>query len=196
MKGRIYISGAFTTVSRSKCGGGKGWLDNDPHFWIQPPTWGICRTDFRRVINEGDYIFFVLPKKSELPQMVYGYFPVVEKMTHMEAYARPALRHKQMGKKNPNGNIIVDADGRYNRFDGGVHKDRFEQIKQYYIVGSEQESEFLTEERIKRLAPGFIMKLNEIFGTDKGSVFGIIGRGGRRMTERQAIHLLRWLRDR
>jgi hypothetical protein len=75
-EGRIYISGAFTTINRSKCGGGVGWLDNDPHFWTQPPTWGICRTDYRRVIRKGDYIFFVLPKASELPQMIYGFFQV------------------------------------------------------------------------------------------------------------------------
>ena len=33
--------------------------------WNWPPTWGICRTDFRRVIKVGDYIFFVLPKASD-----------------------------------------------------------------------------------------------------------------------------------
>jgi hypothetical protein len=44
--------------------GGVGWLDNDPHFWEPPPTWGICRTDSRRVVKVGDYIFFVLPKAS------------------------------------------------------------------------------------------------------------------------------------
>jgi len=27
-------------VFKKKCGGA-GWLDNDPHFWTQPPTWGI-----------------------------------------------------------------------------------------------------------------------------------------------------------
>jgi hypothetical protein len=64
-EGRIYISGSFTTVNRNKCGGIVGWLDNDPHFWRPPPTWGICRTDFRRVIKVGDCIFFVLPKASE-----------------------------------------------------------------------------------------------------------------------------------
>ncbi len=164
MQGRIYISGAFTTVNRAKCGGGVGWLDNDPHLWSQPPTWGICRTDIRRVINIGDCIFFVLPKASELPQMVYGYFKVREKITHMEAFARPALRHKRMGHKNPNGNIIVAADGHYNRFDGGVHKDRFDEIKRYYIIGDKAESKFLSEDRIRQLAQEFVAVLNNIFG--------------------------------
>src|SRR2546430_2431671 len=91
MKGYIYISGAFTTVNRSKCGG-NGWLDNDPHFWTQPPTWGICRTDLRCCVDVGDYVFFVLPKASELPQMIYGYFRVCEPpISHIQAYSRRDL---------------------------------------------------------------------------------------------------------
>jgi hypothetical protein len=194
MEGRIYISGAFTTINCSNCGG-KEWLDNDPHLWSDPPTWGICRTDFRRVVKKGDYIFFVLPKKSELPQMIYGYLRVLEKITHIEAYHRPELRHKRMANKNPNGNIIVDADGNYNRFDKGVHKDRFEQIKQYYVVGDRRESEFLTEDHIKQFAPEFLAVLNATFGTHNDSVFGIIGRKGRRLTEKQVANLLTWLRN-
>jgi hypothetical protein len=195
MEGRIYISGAFTTVSRSKSDRGTDRLDNDPHLWCDPPTWGICRTDFRRAIESGDYIFFVLPKKSELPQMVYGYFRVREKITHMEAYHRPALLDKRMGNKNPNGNIIVDAAGNYNRFDGGAHKRRFEHIKPYYVVGDKEESEFLSESRIKQLAPEFVTVLNTVFGTQKGSVFEIIGRKGRRMRVDQVDRLLAWLRS-
>jgi hypothetical protein len=194
MEGRIYISGVFTTVNRSKCGGGVGWLDNDPHFWTWPPTWGICRTDFRRVIKLGDYIFFVLPKASELPQMVYGYFKVREKITHMQAHARRELRHKRMGNKVPNGNIIVTANGRYNQFDGGRHKDRFREIKRYYVIGDTNESAFLSEDRIRHLAPRFVAILNRVFGTRQESAFRIIGRKGRRMSEEQVGSLLEWLR--
>lgn len=79
MKGRIYISGAFTTVVHSKCKQ-LGELDNDPHFWESPPTWGICRPDIRELLNfkNDNYIFFVLPKKSDLPQMIYGYMKIVD----------------------------------------------------------------------------------------------------------------------
>jgi hypothetical protein len=194
MQGRIYISGVFTTVNRSRCGGGVGWLDNDPHFWSWPPTWGICRTDFRRVVDVGDYIFFVLPKASELPQMVYGCFRVRERTCHMQAFRRPELRRKRMGEKIPNGNIIVDARGRYNRFDGGYDKDRFAEIKRYYVIGDTKESRFLREERIRTLAPGFLGALNTVFGTREKAVFGIIGRKGRRMSEEQVRGLLAWLR--
>ncbi len=194
MEGRIYISGVFTTVNRNKCGGGVGWLDNDPHFWEPPPTWGICRTDFRRVIKVGDYIFFVLPKASELPQMVYGYFRVREKITHMQAFRRPELRHKRMAHKKPNGNIITDAHGRYNQFDDGHHKDRFDKIKPYYVIGDAKESKFFSEETIRKFAPGFPAILNRVFGTRRKSVFGTIGRKGRRMSEEQVSRLLACLR--
>jgi hypothetical protein len=194
-EGRIYISGAFKTVNHSKCGGGVGWLDNDPHFWTQPPTWGICRTDYRRVIKNGDYIFFVLSKASKLPQMIYGYFKVKDKITHVQAFNRPELASKRMGNKNPNGNIIVDANGQYNRFDGGVHKDRFEKIKLYYIIGDESNSEFLTEKKIRQLAPGFLSALNKIFESKESSVFNVIGRSGRRISEKQVNRFLAWLHN-
>ena len=38
MEGRIYIAGAYTTVVNSKCSHGKDWIDNDPHFWTDPPN--------------------------------------------------------------------------------------------------------------------------------------------------------------
>src|SRR5688500_3981471 len=122
MKGLIYIAGSFETVSRSKCGGGRAWIDNDPHFWTNPPTWGICRNDLRRKADIGDYVFFVLPRKARHPQMVFGYLRVAEKITHREAFDRAALATKRMGNKNPNGNILVNRHGRYNRFDRGAHE--------------------------------------------------------------------------
>lgn len=182
-------------MSRSKCGHGVGWLDDDPHFWTDPPTWGICRTDLRRVVDCGDYLIFVLPKCSDLPQMVYGYLKVAEKLTHLEAYHRQELRPKRMGNKNPNGNIIVTADGSYNKFDGGAHKDRFDSIRKYYIIGDRFESKFLSERTIRKLAPGFLNQLNDIFKTHRLSVFKVIARGGRLMDQGQVHRLLDYLRD-
>jgi hypothetical protein len=195
MKGYIYISRVFKTIKRAKCGGGEDWLDNDPHFWKYPPTWGICRTDYRRRVKEGDYVFFVLPKASKLPRMIYGYFRVREKITHEQASRRPELRSKQMGNKNPNGNIIVDANGSYNPFDGGVHQDRFDEIKDHYVIGDSNESEFLSERRVRKLAPGFADVLNDIFDTDRDSAFEVITRKGRKMSEDQVRRLLAWLRN-
>lgn len=137
MKGYIYIASAFETVNRSVCGQKGSWVDNDPHFWTSPPTWGICRNDLRAGADVGDFVFFVLPRRGRHPQMIFGFLKVVEKISHIEAFPRPDLRSKRMGNKTPNGNIIVDAGGRYNRFDGGAHKQKFEKIKRHYVVGSE-----------------------------------------------------------
>jgi hypothetical protein len=194
-KGRIYISGAFTTVTRGACGGGTAWRDNDPHFWSSPPTWGICRTDVRKVIKKGDYVFFVLPKRAEHPQMIYGYFRVRDKITHEAAFAR--FRRKRMRSERrrgvANGNIIVNARGDYNRYDDGVHRDRFKRIKEYYVIGDRSDCEFLTAERICQLHGRFVGKLNRVFDTNGQTVIDIIGRGGRKMTWRQVRALLDWL---
>ena|ERR1035438_4093402 len=104
-KGYIYIASAFETVNRSVCGQKRSWVDNDPHFWTSPPTWGICRNDLRTGAEIGDVIFFVLPRRGRHPQMIFGFLKVAKKISHLEAFARPELRSKRMGNKMPNGNI-------------------------------------------------------------------------------------------
>ena len=70
--------------------------------------------------------------------MIFGFLKIAEKISHIEAFPRADLRSKRMGNKMPNGNIIVDATGGYNRFDGGAHKHMFDKIKRHYVVGSER----------------------------------------------------------
>jgi hypothetical protein len=129
VKGYIYIASAFETVNRSPCGQAGSWVDNDPHFWSAPPTWGICRNDLRAGAKVGDFVFFVLPRRGRHPQMIFGYLKITEKITHVEAFARSDLEAKRMGNKMPNGNIIVDSTGGYNVFDGGAHWNKFDKIK-------------------------------------------------------------------
>ncbi len=191
MEGRIYISGAFTNIKYVKCKPNKNWLDNDPHFWNEPPTWGICRTDFRKRLDKNDYIFFVLPKEAELPQMIYGYIKIQESISHMEAYNR--FPQKRMKNNNPNGNIIVDKFGNYNRFDNNIHKDKFERIKNYYIIGDKNNSSFLLPGKIIKLSKYFLPTLQNIFNSKAEDIFGIIGRKGRILNDAQIIKLLNWL---
>jgi len=194
MEGRIYIAGAFTTVVKSKCGQGKDWIDNDPHFWTNPPTWGICRTDFRRTVKIGDYVFYVLPINAELPQMVFAYMKVLKKISHIEAYHLTELRSKRMGNKPPpNGNIIVNSTGKYNKYDMLVHRSKFEEIKDYYIIGEPNNSRLLKEKEILALKADFMKILKKIFNQDGQKPFDIINRSGRRMTEDQVLSLLNWL---
>jgi hypothetical protein len=195
VKGYIYIASAFETVNRSVCGQKGSWVDNDPHFWTSPPTWGICRNDLRAGADVGDFVFFVLPRRGRHPQMIFGFLKVVEKISHIEAFPRPDLRSKRMGNKMPNGNIIVDAGGRYNRFDGGAHKHKFDKIKRHYVVGSETESRMLTSEEIRRFALKFLGTLSSVLGVQGDRAIDIISRKGRVLTARQVKSLLAWLNN-
>jgi hypothetical protein len=41
VKGLVYVAGSFETVSRSKCGRGGAWIDNDPHSRTNPLMWAV-----------------------------------------------------------------------------------------------------------------------------------------------------------
>jgi hypothetical protein len=125
--------------------------------------------------------------------MIFGFLKVVEKISHVEAFPRSDLRSKRMGNKIPNGNIIVQADGRYNRFDRGVHKHKFEKIKQHYAIGSEAESRMLTAEEMRRFAPKFLEVLESVIGIRGERAIDIISRKGRVLTAKQVKSLLAWL---
>jgi hypothetical protein len=194
MAGRIYISSAFKSLSYAQCKPNEEWLDNDPHFWKSPPTWGICRTDYRKTCNVGDYVFFVLPKRSSAKiQCIYGYIKVLKKITHAEAYVE--FPNKRMGNKNPNGNIIVDKLGNYNTFDNYVHFNNFDWIKKYYLVGDANNSRLLDEAEINVLSESFNSALNRIFKTKSKSNFEIISRKGRVLTNNQVKELLLWIKS-
>ncbi len=197
MKGFIYIASAFHTVNRSKCGQGGTWIDNDPHFWNDPPTWGICRSDLRAKCEPGDYVFFVLPLHGRHPQMIFAYMRIERIVTHFEAYGEPTLIRKRMGNKNPNGNIIVDANGDYNRFDSGAHKYKFDRIKPHYAIGESRNSLMLTPNQIQSLAPEFLEKLATILGwpsrTSPTKAFDVITRAGQTLNAAQIRSLVSWL---
>ncbi|OQA34011.1 MAG: hypothetical protein BWY57_00808 [Betaproteobacteria bacterium ADurb.Bin341] len=194
MKGYIYIASAFGTVNRSPCGQAGSSIDNDPHFWTSPPTWGICRNDLRAGANVGDFVFFVLPRHGRHPQMIFAYLRIAEKITHVEAFARPSLLLKRMGDKVPNGNIIVDSTGGYNKLDYDKHLYKFDKIKNHYAVGDETASRMLTSKEIQALAPQFVSTLSSIVGVSGSRAIDIISRKGRILTARQVRLLLRWLR--
>ncbi|MEJ0090849.1 MAG: hypothetical protein WDM80_14040 [Limisphaerales bacterium] len=196
MKGFIYIAGAFHTVNRSKCGRTGAWIDNDPHFWTEsePPTWGICRNDLRRRADCGDYLFFVLPKHGRHKQMIFAYMRIAEKITHYAAFYRDDLQSKRMGAKNPNGNILVNATGSYNkRFDFGVHEKQFSRIKDEYVIGDPANSRMLDDRAIRVLEPHFLSKLSSIIGIIGSNAFDIVSRKGRQLDEYQIKCLLSWL---
>lgn len=193
MAGYIYIASAFETVNRSSCGQAGSWIDNDPHFWTDPPTWGICRPDLRAGASEKDVVYFVLPKHGRHPQMIFAYLTIKEIITHAEAFSRPQLRSKRMGNKTPNGNIIVNARGEYNKFDAGVHFENFDSIKLRYAIGELTASRMLSARQIQRLAPSFIEQLRLVIGKQGTSAVDFISRKGRKLTLNQVQVLMHWL---
>jgi len=191
--GYIYIAGSFLNVNRSRCGPGGEWIDNDPHFWTDPPTWGICRPDLREKVIEGDVVFFVLPLASRHPQMIFAYLTVRENITHVEAFSRPELQSKRMGPHVPNGNIIVDEKGCYNRYDLGAHRDNFERIRKHYVIGDSYSSRLFGDRQIRALAPTFIETLSSILEETGARAIDIVSRYGRALSPEQVVKLTDWL---
>lgn len=191
MKGYIYIASAFQSLI--SCGCTKGnQIDNDPHIWDKPYTWGICRPDLRNCINPGDYVFYVFGSDADYPQMIFAYIKVAKVITHLEAFKE--LRSKRMvNDNNPNGNIIVDYAGDYNKHDGGVHKYNFNKIKKFYAVADMRYSRRLTEKEILRKSPSFIQLLKKIFLKEGKRPIDFISRKGRRLDENQIKLILNWL---
>jgi hypothetical protein len=125
--------------------------------------------------------------------MIFGFLKIIEMISHIEAFRRANLRSKRMGNEMPNGNIIVGAGGLYNRFDGGVHRHKFEKIKQHYAIGCDTKSRMLTSQEIRQLAPEFLETLGSIVGIQGDRAIDIISRKGRVLTAQQVKSLLAWL---
>lgn len=189
MNGYIYIAGAFKTLDPAS----PGLVDNDPHFWSQPPTWGICRPDLRAGAKIGDFVFYVLPKACGLPQTIFAYLKIVETISHANAYARPDLFQKRMGGQKPNGNIIVNAEGEYEEFDEWVHKDNVDVIKNRYVVGSTTESRMLSTREIERLASQFVSRAQTILQSTGRTAVDVVSRKGRKLNAHQVREFLAWL---
>jgi hypothetical protein len=189
MRGYIYIAGAFKSLDPKSIGD----VDNDPHFWEMPPTWGICRHDLRAGAQVGDVIFFVLPKASGLPQTIFAYLTIQEIISHADAYARPDLRSKRMGNKKPNGNIIVDDQGKYDKHDEWVHADNVEKIKNRYAIGSQEKSLMLSRDSIDKLAPQFVTRVGNILKRKGNTAADIVSRKGKKLSETQVKAILAWL---
>jgi hypothetical protein len=187
-EGRIYIASVFDNLDPFN---GQG-VDNDPHFWYTPPTWGICRTDFRSNVKKDDVVFFVSSKNnSNFPQMIFAYLVVSRTITHDQAFIEFPDKRMRSNAVVP-GNILVDSRGKYNKADEGAHLDRFHEIKNHYVVGQKY-SRMLTIDEINRKAPELDMIINRIFDKKYMKAHEIIGQKGRVLNEKQINKLIDWL---
>ena len=195
VQGYLYIASAFQSLKQSGCTVG-GELDNDPHIWRKPYTWGICRPDIRNAVSEGDYIFFVLGKKANLPQMIFAYIKVGEVLTHQQAFHRRELKSKRMiGNKKTEGNIIVNSDGSYNGNDYKIHFKNFDEIKKKYVIADMIHSKVITTQEIVSKAQDFVSFLNKLLDKDGDSPYKIISQKGIwGLKEEQVKQLIGWLK--
>ena len=86
--GMMYIANSFKTVGSTESARARWPVDNGPHFWSSPPSWGICRPDLRRKAAVGQTIFFVLSKHAQHPQMIFGYMKIKEIVSHLAAHRK------------------------------------------------------------------------------------------------------------
>ena len=194
IKGYIYIASAFENLKPTGCVI-DGEVDNDPHIWTKPYTWGICKYPNRNNVNKGDYVFFVLGSQSKLPQMIFAYIRVGEIVTHYQAYHMEILKSKRMtGDKKFEGNVLVDSHGNYNIHDKGVHKKTFRKIRFKYVIADMNHSRSLKRNEIVAKAKDFVGRLNKILHKKGNTPYQIITRGGRIITEEQTNQLLEWLK--
>lgn len=99
-----------------------------------------------------------------------------------------------MANKNPNGNIIVDEKGNYNRFDMKVHEKIFDKVKSEYVIGDPNHSKMLVASEIASKSPAFLTTLSSIIGITGHRAIDIISRKGRELSANQVNSFLSWLR--
>lgn len=190
--GMMYIANSFKTVGRTTSERAHWPVDNDPHFWCLPPTWGICRPDLRKKAVPGQTIFFVLSKQAQHPQMIFGYMKVREIVSHLAAHRK--LPQKRMRGLSPDGNIIVNAAGGYNRWDAWSHEHNFRKIRGRYAIGDPAASRFLTPKQIASKAPQFLEVLRNVLGGEGDRAIDFISRAGRQeLTREQVQALTSWI---
>ena len=161
----------------------------DP-FLGDPPTLGACRPDIRRQLKPGDHIFVISGKLSDANQFVMIGFEIATKMDATEAYRlfpQHRLRIREDGQ--PDGNIIVNGDGKQHELDDHTSFDK--RIK-HYVVG--MNSIFpSTPDEISRCRAQTLDALQDILHKKGNSPVAVVGRWGAPLNEKQILQFREWL---
>lgn len=187
MKGYIYITGQ----------GADPHMANDLKDPIlsRTPTLGACMPNIRRFVTRGDWVFVVSGKRSMVQQYVVGGFKVDEKITALAALERfPDNRLHIDDNGRLRGNIIVQPDGTVDPLD--THDpESFVRRTQNYIIGTEP-IVMESDREVERSRVETLRKLSEIVERAPGNrVVDVIGRGAKRLEERQVNNLVDWLQN-
>lgn len=184
MAGRIVILSSGYDPERGK-------QVKDPYLG-DIPSFGACRPDVRKAVQLGDRLFFISGKlRGGPPQYLMGAFEVKRKITALDAYHTYPERRLKKTDGALDGNIMVDELGHQHPLDTHSGLDR---RVQNYIVGSNLIAPTSAEE-IARCRQETLPILQDVFDSDGASPFKIIGRGCRKLDDRQSEMLTAWLRD-
>jgi hypothetical protein len=153
---------------------------------------GACRPDLRRQVKKGDHLFVISGKLPNVRQFVMGAFEVAQKIDAVQAYERfPDQRLRIRDDGQLTGNVIVDASGAQHELD--THDPAtFAKRTANYIVGTDCIS-LVDPAEIALGREQTLDVLRDIFKTNGGSPFEIVGHYGSKLTEDQVIRLREWL---
>jgi hypothetical protein len=162
---------------------------HDPYLGPRP-TLGACRPDIRRQLKEGDHIFVISGKVQHVSQYVMAGFEIDSKVGAMDAYQMfPELRLRKRNDGQLTGNIIVDASGHQHKLDD---HDAFDRRIENYIIGKNP----LILSTLEEIAEGrrqTMEALCDILQARGDTPFEVVGRWGKKLTERQILQLREWL---
>lgn len=182
MNGRIFIT-------RTGYDPQLGRHIKDPYLGDKPSI-GACHADFRKQLNVGDHLFLISGKVKDANQFVVGGFEIAEKMHAMEAFHRfPEQRLHKLADGQLAGNIIIDDAGRQHKWDD---HNNFDRRLDNYVIGKNG-IVIETVDEIERGRRETMEALQEIMKKKGNRPFDIVGRGGRKVSEKQIVELRDWL---
>jgi len=182
MVGKIFITRTGYDPQRGK-------HIKDPYLG-ETPTLGACRPDIRRALRPGDHIFVVSGRIPDAPQYVVGGFEVDSKVTAREAYGLfPEQRLRRRPDGQLTGNVIVNSRGKQHRLDDHAS---FERRTEHYIIGKNTVS-LVSEDEVALGREQTLNALRDILQRKGETVWNVVGRWGRSLSEDQILQLREWL---
>jgi hypothetical protein len=154
------------------------------------PTLGACRPDIRRQLKEGDHIFVISGKVPQVNQYVMAGFEIDAKIDALEAHRMfPELRLRTRKDGQLTGNIIVNASGQQHALD---NHDAFDRRIRNYVIGKNP-LVLATHQEIAEGRRQTMAALCDILETRGNTPIEVVGRWGKKLTEKQILQLRDWL---
>lgn len=165
----------------------------DP-FLGDVPSLGACRPDVRKLLVEGDHLFFISGRAPGLEQYVMGGFEIDQKISPLEAYERfPEQRLHALPDGQLAGNVVIDRKGRQHRLDKHPRR-TFDARIQNYVIGRNPIL-IQGEEEVSRGRMETLTVLQDILKKPGNKPIEVVGRWGAKLDERQVHQMRDWLQS-